>query len=44
MHTMTTNWVLGGQHQGFPLMYHWRVLPDTAALTGELPDVERAVD
>jgi len=44
VHTMTTNRVLGGQHQGFPLMYHWRVLPDTAALTGELPDVERAVD
>jgi len=44
VHTMTTNRVLGGQHQGFPLMYHWRVLPDTVALTGELPDVERAVD
>lgn len=32
VHTMTTNWVLGGQYQGFPMMYHWRVLPDTAAL------------
>ncbi|MFD9421896.1 MULTISPECIES: protein kinase family protein [unclassified Streptomyces] len=44
VHTMTTNWVLSGQHQGFPLMYHWRVLPDTApALPEELADVDRAV-
>lgn len=43
MHTMTTNWVLGGEYQGFPLMYHWRVLPDTAALPEELADVERVV-
>ncbi|MET9533416.1 protein kinase family protein [Streptomyces sp. NPDC006649] len=43
-HTMTTNWVLAGQRQGFPLMYHWRVLTDTApALPEELADVERAV-
>ncbi|MEV8395501.1 MULTISPECIES: BUD32 family EKC/KEOPS complex subunit [unclassified Streptomyces] len=43
VHTMTTNWVLGGQYQGFPLMYHWRVLPDTTSLPEELADVERAV-
>ncbi|MEV7068555.1 serine/threonine-protein kinase [Streptomyces collinus] len=43
VHTMTTNWVLEGQHQGFPVMYHWRVLPDTTALPEELADVERAV-
>lgn len=43
VHTMTTNWVLGGEYQGFPLMYHWRVLPDTAALPEELADVERVV-
>ncbi|MBQ0988238.1 serine/threonine protein kinase [Streptomyces sp. F63] len=43
VHTMTTNWVLGGQYQGFPMMYHWRVLPDMAALPGELADVERVV-
>lgn len=44
VHTMTTNWVLAGQYQGFPLMYHWRVLPDTApSLPEELADVERAV-
>lgn len=28
-HTMTTNWVLGNEYKGFPLMYHWRVLPDS---------------
>jgi hypothetical protein len=43
VHVMTTNWVLGGQHQGFPMMYHWRVLPDTCALPEELADVERVV-
>lgn len=44
VHTMTTNWVLSGQYQGFPLMYHWRVLPDTApALPEELADVDRVV-
>lgn len=29
-HTITTNWVLGGTCADFPLMYHWRVLPDSA--------------
>jgi hypothetical protein len=42
-HTMTTNWVLAGDHEGFPLMYHWRVLPDSTPLPAELADVERAV-
>ncbi|MGW3917776.1 hypothetical protein ACWEBX_40980, partial [Streptomyces sp. NPDC005070] len=28
-HVMTTNWVLGNAYEGFPLMYHWRVLPDS---------------
>ncbi|SEG80992.1 hypothetical protein SAMN05216223_112141 [Actinacidiphila yanglinensis] len=38
--TMTTNWVLAGQYEGFPLMYHWRVLPGTPAeLPAELADV-----
>ncbi|MFF2198493.1 protein kinase family protein [Streptomyces sp. NPDC058157] len=41
--TMTTNWVLEGRYQGFPMMYHWRVLPDAPALPEELADVERAV-
>ncbi|HZE31033.1 MAG TPA: protein kinase family protein [Actinoallomurus sp.] len=43
VHTMTTNWVLTGEHEGFPLTYHWRVLPDAAPLPGELADVDRAV-
>jgi hypothetical protein len=43
VHTMTTNWVLAGEYEGFPLMYHWRVLPDSAPLPEELADVERAV-
>ncbi|MGI5122069.1 protein kinase family protein [Marinactinospora thermotolerans] len=29
VHTMTSAWVLDGEHEGFPLMYHWRVLPDS---------------
>jgi hypothetical protein len=44
VHIMTTNWVLGGRYQGFPMMYHWRMLPDVVpALPMELADVERAV-
>ncbi|MFR9676547.1 protein kinase family protein [Streptomyces sp. TR06-5] len=44
VHVMTTNWVLAAEYQGFPLMYHWRVLPDTTPLPAELADIERAVD
>ncbi|WP_420824674.1 protein kinase family protein [Streptomyces spiramenti] len=40
---MTTDWVLAGGYQGFPLMYHWRVLPGTAPLPEELAGVDRAV-
>ncbi|MFJ9641573.1 protein kinase family protein [Streptomyces sp. NPDC004244] len=29
VHTMTTHWVLGREYEGFPLTYHWRVLPDS---------------
>ena len=43
VHTMTTNWVLAAEYAGFPLMYHWRVLPDSTPLPEELADVERAV-
>ncbi len=42
-HVMTTDWVLAAEHEGFPLMYHWRVLPDSTPLPAELADVERAV-
>jgi hypothetical protein len=41
---MTTGWVIAGEHEGFPLLYHWRVLPDAGQpLPEELADVERAV-
>ena len=41
---MTTDWVIAGHHEGFPLMYHWRVLPDCGRpLPDELADVEHAV-
>lgn len=43
VHTMTTNWVLAGECEGFPLMYHWRVLPDSTPLPDELADVDKAV-
>jgi hypothetical protein len=43
VHTMTTNWVLAAEREGFPLMYHWRVLPDATLLPEELADIERAV-
>ncbi|MEV7231348.1 serine/threonine protein phosphatase [Polymorphospora sp. NPDC051019] len=41
--TMTTNWVLTGQSEAFPLMYHWRVLPGAAPPADEHADIERAV-
>jgi hypothetical protein len=28
-HVQTTQWVLDQEHEGFPLMYHWRVVPDS---------------
>jgi len=44
VHAMTTNWVIAGDYEGFPLMYHWRVLPGPGQpLPEELADVERAV-
>ncbi|MEU9453535.1 protein kinase family protein [Streptomyces sp. NPDC048277] len=43
-HTETTNWVLAGRFPGFPLLHHWRTLPDTPhPLPDELADIERAV-
>jgi hypothetical protein len=44
VHTMTTNWVLAQDYEGFPLMYHGRVLPHPGqSLPEELADVEKAV-
>lgn len=43
-HTTTTNWVLAQDHESFPLMHHWRVLPHPEqSLPEELADVEKAV-
>ncbi|MEV6060992.1 protein kinase family protein [Nocardia asteroides] len=41
---MTTNWVLAGEFASFPLMYHWRVLPDATPLPEELADIDAVVD
>lgn len=44
VHEMTTNWVRSGRFPGFPLLHHWRALPDTEQpLPEELADAERAV-
>ncbi|WNV86968.1 hypothetical protein [Umezawaea sp. Da 62-37] len=44
VHTTTTEWVLARDHEGFPLMHHWRVLPHHGqSLPEELADVDRAV-
>ncbi|WP_405849885.1 protein kinase family protein [Streptomyces niveus] len=46
-HTMTTNWVIGDAdaYPGFPLMYHWRVLPDSGpdGFLDEFGGLDRAV-
>ncbi|MFE1839947.1 protein kinase family protein [Streptomyces sviceus] len=43
-HEMTTNWVRADAFSGFPLLHHWRLLPDAhQPLPEELADVERAV-
>ncbi|WP_405777268.1 protein kinase family protein [Streptomyces sp. NBC_00859] len=44
-HIMTTGWVLKGEYAGFPLLYHWRVLPDSAPVSfaDEFGGVEGAV-
>jgi len=40
---MATTWVLTGQTEAFPLMYHWRILPGAAPLADEHADIERVV-
>jgi hypothetical protein len=40
---MTTNWVLAGQTEAFPLMYHWRVLPGAVPVADEHADIEGTV-
>ncbi|MFI7104512.1 protein kinase family protein [Streptomyces sp. NPDC050161] len=45
VHIMTTHWVLADRYEGFPLMYHWRVLPDSppAHFADEFGGIEGAV-
>ncbi|MFF6807801.1 protein kinase family protein [Streptomyces sp. NPDC012616] len=44
-HIMTTSWALKNEYAGFPLLYHWRVLPDSppAGFLDGLGGVEGAV-
>lgn len=44
-HIMTTGWVLKGEYEGFPLLYHWRVLPDSPpqGFTDEFGGIDGAV-
>ncbi|MGW3820099.1 protein kinase family protein [Streptomyces sp. NPDC005046] len=44
-HAMTTGWVLRNEYTGFPLLYHWRILPDSAPVgfTDGLGGIEGAV-
>jgi hypothetical protein len=41
--TMTTNWVLAGRTEAFPLLHHWRVLPGVAPSSEETADIDGAV-
>ncbi|MFF3915874.1 protein kinase family protein [Streptomyces sp. NPDC001852] len=45
VHVMTTNWVLKNEYEGFPLMYHWRILPDSPpeGFTDEFGGIDGAV-
>lgn len=45
VHVMTTTWVLANRYPGFPVMYHWRVLPDSApqGVADEFGGVDGAV-
>ncbi|MGP3969216.1 protein kinase family protein [Streptomyces sp. 6N223] len=44
-HLLTTGWVLTDAYAGFPLLYHWRVLPDDppAGFADEFGGVDGAV-
>ncbi|WP_323380156.1 protein kinase family protein, partial [Streptomyces alkaliphilus] len=43
-HVMTHRWVLRGDDPRFPLLHHWRVLPEPAPpLPEELADIDRTV-
>ena len=40
---VTTNWVLAGHSDAFPLLYHWRILPGAPPPTEEHADVDAVV-
>ncbi|EST37691.1 hypothetical protein N566_11640 [Streptomycetaceae bacterium MP113-05] len=44
-HVMTTAWAVTDEYAGFPLLYHWRVLPDSppTGFTDEFGGVDGAV-
>jgi hypothetical protein len=41
--TMTTNWVLAGRTEAFPLLHQRRVLPGVASSSEETADIDSAV-
>ncbi|HEX6500207.1 MAG TPA: serine/threonine protein phosphatase [Micromonosporaceae bacterium] len=41
--TMTTEWVVTGRTEAFPLMYHWRMVPGAPPLAEEHADIDAAV-
>ena len=43
-HVMTTNWVLSGECENFPLLYHWRVVDTPPPVWEELNDIDRFVE
>jgi hypothetical protein len=43
-HAMSTNWVLAGRSEAFPLMYHWRVLDGETSMPDEWADVDAVVE
>ena len=43
VHAMTTRWVLDRRFHGFPLLYHWRVLPQPPQ-SADLGELERWVE
>jgi hypothetical protein len=40
---IVTDGVLAGETRGFPLLYHWRVLPGRSPVAAEHADVDAAV-
>jgi hypothetical protein len=42
-HIMTTNWVISGQCPYFPMMYHWRIIPESSK-TSHWESTEKYMD